>query len=88
MSRAKNYGVFEVAGEWIDCPSCGGEGNHGIEPESGNPYACYACGMRGRVKATGDELVEGGFFEKDAAIECAQTWAAETGHKYSVRVQS
>ena len=25
------------------CESCGGEGYHGIEEESGMPYTCYAC---------------------------------------------
>jgi hypothetical protein len=32
-----------------ECETCGGTGDHGVEPESGCLYACYACGCTGRV---------------------------------------
>ena len=25
------------------CPSCGGQGHHGIEPDTGCYYICYRC---------------------------------------------
>lgn len=34
-----------------DCPSCHGEGHHGIEQDSGNPFTCYLCGGLGWVTA-------------------------------------
>ena len=30
------------------CESCGGEGYHGFEEETGNPYVCYACAGTGK----------------------------------------
>ena len=32
-----------------ECPSCDGDGHHGVEPETGCLYACYCCGTTGRV---------------------------------------
>ena len=34
----------------IDCPSCGGYWYMDIEPETGNPYTCFACGNSGVIK--------------------------------------
>ncbi len=33
----------------VPCESCGGEGYHGIEEDSGSPYTCYACYGTGLV---------------------------------------
>ena len=33
----------------VICESCGGEGHHGYEQDSGNPFTCYACGGTGEV---------------------------------------
>lgn len=33
----------------VDCPRCGGLGDHGTD-ETGRLYACYCCGMTGRVE--------------------------------------
>lgn len=35
------------------CPSCGGEGAHGYEEESGLPYTCYACAGTGKWDYSG-----------------------------------
>lgn len=45
----------------VQCPSCDGFGDHGIEEESGCRYACYACGMSGVIMV-------------DAAGKAAMAW--------------
>ena len=35
---------------WVDCPSCYGYGDHGVEEDTGALYACYTCGCSGSVR--------------------------------------
>ena len=44
MSLWRKRQIMEKQSERNEvCESCGGEGYHGIEEESGMPYTCYAC---------------------------------------------
>jgi hypothetical protein len=52
MSYNEEYNEYS---QWLSveeapdyCESCEGEGYHGFEEESGNPYMCYACGGTGK----------------------------------------
>lgn len=48
----------------VDCPSCGGWGDHGIEEESGCRYACYCCGTSGKTSL---DVAFGAYAEEVAA---------------------
>lgn len=47
----------------VECPSCGGYGDHGIEEDTGFLYICYRCGGMGYVPA--DELTDEDFGVED-----------------------
>lgn len=43
------HSLWKRTSQSVDCPSCGGYGDHGIEEESGCAYVCYRCGGDGFV---------------------------------------
>jgi hypothetical protein len=70
----------------VDCPNCGGWGDTGIEQESGCRYACYSCGMSGKVSldAAYEQYVEetAGRAESDRAADLREAQVLAAGGYY------
>lgn len=76
----------------VECPRCHGEWFRDIEPETGNPYACYRCGNTGTIEAPHgacqdcgealDRLEAAGYSDPKEAYcsDCApRHWATDEG---------